>query len=76
MEFKQIKGLWYYKSGDRWIYLQTEVYEYITELIDQKEHYMKCNRCGDYFDMRNLSKIAVHEECERMVPYKEGSKLK
>ena len=40
------------------------------------EHQMKCNTCGDYFDMRNLDRVAFHESCERLVPYKQGQALK
>ena len=27
----------------------------------EAEHYMKCNACGGYFDMRDLGQVCEHE---------------
>jgi len=32
------------------------------EPTDEVEHYMKCNACGGWFDMRDLSEVCRHEE--------------
>ena len=31
---------------------------------DKPNHHMKCNRCGDYFDMRELGEVLDHERCQ------------
>ena len=33
---------------------------------DDKKHKMKCNSCGQEFDMRDLSQVFAHEECNGM----------
>jgi len=29
--------------------------------IHELQHYMQCNTCGEYFDMRDLSEVMKHE---------------
>lgn len=43
--------------------------------IKDLEHFMQCSRCSDYFDMRNLSRVCFHMECERIGPFKQGEKI-
>lgn len=31
--------------------------------IDDSEHYMKCQRCGREFDIRDLEQVIEHETC-------------
>jgi hypothetical protein len=31
------------------------------EPMSEAEHYMKCNACGGYFDMRDLGNVFEHE---------------
>ena len=31
--------------------------------MSDKEHKMKCNSCGQEFDMRDLPQVFAHEEC-------------
>lgn len=33
---------------------------------NNKEHKMNCNSCGQEFDMRDLSQVFAHEECNGM----------
>lgn len=42
------------------------------KLKEQMSHYLMCNRCGDYFDMRNLGRVVIHETCKRPIPFKQG----
>jgi len=39
------------------------------------EHHMQCERCGDYFDMRDLNAVVRHETCERSRPFIQGEKI-
>lgn len=32
-------------------------------VLHESEHYMKCTRCQQEFDMRDLSQVIEHEEC-------------
>jgi len=32
--------------------------------MESKRHKMNCNNCGQEFDMRDLSQVVAHEECE------------
>jgi len=41
----------------------------------EEEHFTECSRCGDFFDMRNLARVAAHEVCERLEPFKQGSEV-
>ena len=35
----------------------------------EKEHFMKCGICGQYFDMRDLTQVIYHEQIpHRPVP--------
>lgn len=29
--------------------------------MSNSEHRMKCRECGEYFDMRSLTEVAIHE---------------
>lgn len=43
---------------------------------NDKEYKMKCNSCGQEFDVRDLSQVFVHEECGGMpVDYSNLKKL-
>ena len=41
-----------------------------------KQHKMNCNSCGQEFDMRDLSQVFAHEECNGMpVDYSKLEKI-
>ncbi len=41
-----------------------------------KEHKMNCNKCGQEFDMRDLSQVFAHEPCdEEWVDYAKLEKI-
>jgi hypothetical protein len=42
--------------------LMSESIEKLTELIDKK-HKNNCGNCGQEFDMRDLSQVFAHEDC-------------
>lgn len=31
-------------------------------VLDEREHFMRCGRCGQMFDMRDLGQVFHHEE--------------
>ena len=35
---------------------------------EKPNHHTKCNRCGDHFDMRDLSEVIQHERCLQSEP--------
>lgn len=39
-----------------------------------REHFMKCNTCGEYFDMMDLGQVFKHEHDEEL-PEIDGSKF-
>lgn len=44
--------------------------------MENKPHKMNCNRCGQEFDMRDLSKVFAHEECNGIpVDYSQLEKI-
>jgi len=53
----------------------TDLIAFAKHCIGEKKHYMRCNRCGDFFDMRNFTRVAAHEVCERLEPFKQGEKI-
>lgn len=43
---------------------------------NDKEHKMNCTSCGQEFDMRDLSQVFAHEECNGMpVDYSQLEKI-
>ena len=48
------------------------------------KHKMKCNSCGQVFDMRDLSQVLAHEECNgapityatiKQIPHDKGTSI-
>ncbi len=48
---------------------------HIDKLEQKMKDYMKCNRCGDYFNMGDLSRVMAHEECPVMKINYESKKV-
>ncbi len=45
--------------------LMSESINKLTQLIEKK-HKMNCSNCGQEIDMRDLSKVFAHEDCNGM----------
>ena len=41
-------------------------------VISEAEHFMKCEDCGEYFDMRDLGQVAAHMDRHSEPPPEEG----
>ncbi len=33
-----------------------------SDIEDEQQHFMKCNSCGQFLDMRDLAEVIHHEE--------------